>query len=147
MQIIWNSILLDILRQRTHDVEVKKYCITLLEKLGSFRYTRNVLESLDEEARAEVIIKAITYLLISLFNYIYEILHIVFVFRYNDWAAILIWKSYLTNYCHGKSQRLMWITCLLHLRRVIARQHVISNQRGKEGGRSNKVLQITFFCC
>lgn len=54
MQIIWNSILVDILRQRTHDVEVKKYCITLLEKLGSFRYTRNVLESLDEEARAEV---------------------------------------------------------------------------------------------
>ncbi|XP_061397743.1 terpene synthase [Musca vetustissima] len=45
---------LHILRQRTHDVEVKKYCITLLEKLGSFRYTRNVLESLDEEARAEV---------------------------------------------------------------------------------------------
>ncbi|XP_013110631.1 terpene synthase isoform X1 [Stomoxys calcitrans] len=45
---------LHILRQRTQDVEVKKYCITLLEKLGSFRYTRNVLESLDEEARAEV---------------------------------------------------------------------------------------------
>ncbi|XP_075161137.1 geranylgeranyl pyrophosphate synthase quemao isoform X2 [Haematobia irritans] len=45
---------LHILRQRTNDVEVKKYCITLLEKLGSFRYTRNVLESLDEEARAEL---------------------------------------------------------------------------------------------
>ncbi|XP_017036108.1 terpene synthase isoform X2 [Drosophila kikkawai] len=45
---------LHILRQRTHDIEVKKYCITLLEKLGSFQYTRKVLESLDAEARAEV---------------------------------------------------------------------------------------------
>jgi len=44
----------DILRQRTHDIEVKKYCITLLEKLGSFQYTRKVLESLDAEARSEV---------------------------------------------------------------------------------------------
>ncbi|KAH8239089.1 hypothetical protein KR032_000509 [Drosophila birchii] len=44
----------DILRQRTHDIEVKKYCITLLEKLGSFQYTRKVLETLDAEARAEV---------------------------------------------------------------------------------------------
>nr|NP_001261510.1 quemao, isoform C [Drosophila melanogaster]AGB94205.1 quemao, isoform C [Drosophila melanogaster] len=45
---------LHILRQRTHDIEVKKYCITLLEKLGSFQYTRKVLESLDAEARSEV---------------------------------------------------------------------------------------------
>uniref|UniRef100_A0A1B0AY66 Geranylgeranyl pyrophosphate synthase n=4 Tax=Glossina TaxID=7393 RepID=A0A1B0AY66_9MUSC len=45
---------LHILRQRTQNVEVKKYCISLLEKLGSFQYTRNVLESLDREARAEV---------------------------------------------------------------------------------------------
>ncbi|KAM7358911.1 geranylgeranyl pyrophosphate synthase quemao [Cochliomyia hominivorax] len=45
---------LHILRQRTHDVEVKKYCISLLEKLGSFQYTREVLESLDKEARDEV---------------------------------------------------------------------------------------------
>ncbi|KAH8262490.1 hypothetical protein KR026_008234 [Drosophila bipectinata] len=44
----------DILRQRTHDIEVKKYCISLLEKLGSFQYTRKVLETLDAEARAEV---------------------------------------------------------------------------------------------
>lgn len=46
---------LDILRQRTKDVEVKKYCIHLLEKLGSFKYTREILKKLDEEARAEVI--------------------------------------------------------------------------------------------
>lgn len=45
---------LHILRQRTQDIEVKKYCIGLLEKLGSFQYTREVLESLDKEARAEV---------------------------------------------------------------------------------------------
>ncbi|KAL7732404.1 hypothetical protein ACLKA6_004378 [Drosophila palustris] len=45
---------LHILRQRTHDIEVKKYCISLLEKLGSFQYTRKVLETLDVEARAEV---------------------------------------------------------------------------------------------
>lgn len=45
---------LHILRQRTRDVEVKKYCINLLEKLGSFEYTRAVLEKLDKEARDEV---------------------------------------------------------------------------------------------
>lgn len=45
---------LHILRQRTRDIEVKKYCINLLEKLGSFKYTRDILESLDKEARAEV---------------------------------------------------------------------------------------------
>jgi len=45
---------LHILRQRTRDVEVKKYCIQLLEKLGSFTYTREILDSLDKEARAEV---------------------------------------------------------------------------------------------
>lgn len=44
----------DILRQRTKDVEVKKYCIQLLEKLGSFTYTREILDSLDKEARTEV---------------------------------------------------------------------------------------------
>lgn len=45
---------LHILRQRTRDNEVKKYCIGLLEKLGSFEYTRKTLEALDKEARAEV---------------------------------------------------------------------------------------------
>lgn len=44
----------DILRQRTRDVEVKKYCVSLLEKLGSFRYTRETLDALDKEARNEV---------------------------------------------------------------------------------------------
>ena len=43
-----------ILRQRTADVELKKYCVTLLEKFGSLNYTRRTLEVLDAELRAEV---------------------------------------------------------------------------------------------
>ncbi|XP_021200662.2 terpene synthase isoform X1 [Helicoverpa armigera] len=45
---------LHILRQRTRDLEVKRYCITILERIGSFAYTRETLQSLDEEARREV---------------------------------------------------------------------------------------------
>ncbi|RVE45823.1 hypothetical protein evm_009504 [Chilo suppressalis] len=45
---------LHILRQRTRDVEVKRYCISLLERLGSFAYTRATLTQLDADARAEV---------------------------------------------------------------------------------------------
>jgi len=44
----------DILRQRTRDVELKKYCVTLLEKFGSLKYTRHTLEKLDAEMRAEI---------------------------------------------------------------------------------------------
>ena len=44
----------DILRQRTKDIEVKRYCVKLLEKFGSFAYTRTVLEELDKKARNEV---------------------------------------------------------------------------------------------
>jgi len=35
-------------------VEVKKYCINLLEKFGSFEHTRTTLDELDKEARAEI---------------------------------------------------------------------------------------------
>lgn len=45
---------MNILRQRTKDVEVKKYCVTLLEKFGSFDYTRTILAELDKKARDEV---------------------------------------------------------------------------------------------
>ncbi|KAL4711720.1 hypothetical protein ACJJTC_003487 [Scirpophaga incertulas] len=45
---------LHIMRQRTRDVEVKKYCITLLERLGSFAYTTDILTKLDSDARTEV---------------------------------------------------------------------------------------------
>ena len=54
LNISLNSNQTDILRQRTHDVELKKYCVTLLEKFGSLSYTRQTLEELDAEARAEV---------------------------------------------------------------------------------------------
>ena len=43
-----------ILRQRTEDVEVKKFCISLLEAAGSFSYTREVMGELDMAIRAEV---------------------------------------------------------------------------------------------
>uniref|UniRef100_A0A1L8DZQ0 Putative geranylgeranyl pyrophosphate synthase/polyprenyl synthetase n=1 Tax=Nyssomyia neivai TaxID=330878 RepID=A0A1L8DZQ0_9DIPT len=43
-----------ILRQRTTNNEVKRYCVSIMEKLGSFSYTRSVLESLDREARIEI---------------------------------------------------------------------------------------------
>jgi geranylgeranyl diphosphate synthase type 3 len=35
-------------------VESKKFCVSLLEKYGSFSYTRRTLERLDAEVRAEV---------------------------------------------------------------------------------------------
>jgi geranylgeranyl diphosphate synthase type 3 len=35
-------------------VELKKYCVTLLEKFGSLSYTRDILEELDAVLRAEV---------------------------------------------------------------------------------------------
>ena len=43
-----------IMRQRTSDVELKKYCVTLLEKVGTLSYTRRTLEELDAELRAEI---------------------------------------------------------------------------------------------
>ncbi|XP_044761989.1 geranylgeranyl pyrophosphate synthase-like [Coccinella septempunctata] len=43
-----------ILRQRTKDVDLKKYCITLLTELGSFEYTLSVLCKLQKEALAEL---------------------------------------------------------------------------------------------
>lgn len=46
--------IMNILRQRTKDVEVKRYCVSLLEKFGSFAYTRSVMGELDAKARAEV---------------------------------------------------------------------------------------------
>ncbi len=46
--------IINILRQRTTDVEVKKYCVRLLEEAGSFKYTKEVLVSLDDQVRREV---------------------------------------------------------------------------------------------
>ncbi|XP_078041169.1 geranylgeranyl pyrophosphate synthase quemao isoform X2 [Augochlora pura] len=46
--------LMNILRQRTKDIDVKRYCINLLEKFGSFAYTEAVLQELDKKARDEI---------------------------------------------------------------------------------------------
>ncbi|XP_029666168.1 geranylgeranyl pyrophosphate synthase-like, partial [Formica exsecta] len=43
-----------ILKQRTKQIEVKRHCVKLLEKFGSFEYTKKVLEDLDVKARAEI---------------------------------------------------------------------------------------------
>jgi len=43
-----------VLLQRTRDVELKKYCVTLLEMFGSLKYTRHTLEKLDAEMRDEI---------------------------------------------------------------------------------------------
>ena len=46
---------MNILRQRTTDIEVKKYCVSLLEKTGSFKYyTLDVLEELDTKVRSKI---------------------------------------------------------------------------------------------
>uniref|UniRef100_A0A6Q2YYE9 Geranylgeranyl pyrophosphate synthase n=1 Tax=Esox lucius TaxID=8010 RepID=A0A6Q2YYE9_ESOLU len=40
----------NILRQRTENVDIKKYCVDYLEKVGSFAYTRETLRGLEAEA-------------------------------------------------------------------------------------------------
>ncbi|XP_063969559.1 geranylgeranyl pyrophosphate synthase-like [Lytechinus pictus] len=45
-----NTQVMSILRQRTEDMDVKKYCVDLLEKFGSFEYTRTVLFDLEKQA-------------------------------------------------------------------------------------------------
>ncbi|XP_070381737.1 terpene synthase isoform X2 [Dermacentor albipictus] len=45
--------MMNIVKKRTKDLEIKKYAVDVLEKLGSFAYTREVLKKLDAEARRE----------------------------------------------------------------------------------------------
>ncbi|XP_038221339.1 geranylgeranyl pyrophosphate synthase-like isoform X2 [Zerene cesonia] len=45
---------LSILKQRTKDINLKRYCVSLLEDLGSMEYTRKVLRDLDREIREEI---------------------------------------------------------------------------------------------
>ncbi|XP_063969404.1 geranylgeranyl pyrophosphate synthase-like [Lytechinus pictus] len=45
-----NTQVMSILRQRTEDMDVKRYCVDLLEKFGSFEYTRTVLFDLEKQA-------------------------------------------------------------------------------------------------
>ncbi|XP_078504883.1 geranylgeranyl pyrophosphate synthase-like isoform X2 [Lissotriton helveticus] len=44
----------NILRQRTENVDIKKYCVDYLEKVGSFEYTRQTLRTLESEAYREI---------------------------------------------------------------------------------------------
>jgi len=46
--------IINIIRQRPKDLEVKRYCVNLLEKFGSFAYTRETLRQLEAEANAEI---------------------------------------------------------------------------------------------
>lgn len=46
--------LINIVKQRPKDIEVKRQCIDLLDKLGSFNYTRKTLEDLNEKARRDI---------------------------------------------------------------------------------------------
>uniref|UniRef100_A0A023FNS4 Putative geranylgeranyl pyrophosphate synthase/polyprenyl synthetase n=1 Tax=Amblyomma cajennense TaxID=34607 RepID=A0A023FNS4_AMBCJ len=43
----------DIVKKRTTDLEIKKYAVDVLEKLGSFAYTKEILMKLDTDARRE----------------------------------------------------------------------------------------------
>ena len=49
-----DSRLMNILRQRTNDVDVKRYAIQLLEDAGSFEYTREQMKLLDNKIRQEI---------------------------------------------------------------------------------------------
>ncbi|XP_071496478.1 geranylgeranyl pyrophosphate synthase-like [Diadema antillarum] len=49
-----NTQLMSVLRQRTENMDVKKYCVDLLEKFGSFEYTRTVLFDLEKKAREHI---------------------------------------------------------------------------------------------
>lgn len=40
----------NILRQRTENIDIKRYCVDYLEKVGSFAYTRQTLKDLEVEA-------------------------------------------------------------------------------------------------
>jgi len=46
---------ISILRQRTKDTDLKRYCVSLLDKFGSFEYTRETLVQLDLNARREIV--------------------------------------------------------------------------------------------
>jgi len=39
----------DIVRQRTKDADVKKYCVQHMVKLGAFEYTKKVLLELESQ--------------------------------------------------------------------------------------------------
>jgi len=46
--------LLKILKQKTEDYDLKKYALSLMEKTGSFEYTKNVLKDYREKIMKEI---------------------------------------------------------------------------------------------
>lgn len=44
----------NILRQRTENIDIKKYCVHYLEDVGSFEYTRNTLKELESKAYKQI---------------------------------------------------------------------------------------------
>ncbi|KAI9664890.1 MAG: geranylgeranyl pyrophosphate synthetase [Bathelium mastoideum] len=49
-----NLVLMNILKQKTKDDEVKKYAVAYMDRMGSFEYTRGVLKELEAQAVALV---------------------------------------------------------------------------------------------
>lgn len=49
-----NHQLSNVLRQRTEDLDLKKFCCECIEKTGSFAYTREVLRRLENDVLAEI---------------------------------------------------------------------------------------------
>jgi geranylgeranyl diphosphate synthase, type III len=45
-------VLINILKQKTKDDEVKKYAVQYMDRMGSFEYTRGVLRDLEAKANA-----------------------------------------------------------------------------------------------
>lgn len=48
-------VLINILKQKPKDVDVKQFAISYMEKTGSFAYTRGILKDLDERAMKLII--------------------------------------------------------------------------------------------
>ncbi|XP_042871832.1 geranylgeranyl pyrophosphate synthase-like [Penaeus japonicus] len=46
---------INIIRQRPKDLEVKRYCVSLLEKFGSLEHTKETMKKLEAEAREEIV--------------------------------------------------------------------------------------------
>jgi len=49
-----NRQLINVLRQRTEDIDIKKFAISCVEKSGSFEYTREVLLGLERDVLQEI---------------------------------------------------------------------------------------------
>lgn len=63
-----NNQVLNIIRQRTTDNDVKKYCVECLDKIGSFEYTKQTLIQLEERAIELIDQQGGNHILTSLIN-------------------------------------------------------------------------------